>query len=79
MSYPTPNALTLSDISVTMFNVSCLNLVGSIYNFTCDLPTNPDNTAQLPAGIGYPQIHAVGFGYANSSVVENIPLIVSSI
>lgn len=69
MTYPTPNNLTLASLSsVTMLNATCLNLAGSIYNFTCTLPVNPDNTVKLPAGSGYPQIYVLGFGYAFSNV-----------
>lgn len=62
MSYSAVVNLTLTNLTVTMFNVSCSNLVGSIYSFTCTLPTNVDSTPKLPAGIGFPKVYVTGFG-----------------
>lgn len=46
----------LSDITVTLDNQPCTNLVGTMTSFTCDLPQNSDNTPILTAGDHLPAV-----------------------
>lgn len=72
---------TLSDVTVTMFNVSCSGLTGTISNFSCYLPINADGSAAIPAGSGLPSILVSQIGCSDSSALPNetIPLIVTNI
>lgn len=40
----------LNDINITIMGVQCVNMTGTISNFTCSVPTNPDGSPTLPAG-----------------------------
>lgn len=55
----------LKDLTVTIDGKSCTNLVGTLANFTCDLPKNTDNTPILSAGSHYPVVTIKGMGTAD--------------
>mgnify|MGYP001447768285 CR=1 FL=1 len=70
----------LSDLNITMLGVACVNMTGTISNFTCSLPVNADGSATLPAGTGVPQVFVTQIGYTNTTTLisETVPLIVNS-
>jgi len=80
LSDPTLRGFQLSDLNITIHGVACVNLTGTISNFTCSVPTNADGSAALPAGTEAPRIFIDKVGYADSAAVtpETIPLVVTS-
>ena len=80
LSDPALIGFQLSDLNITVHGVPCVNLTGTISNFTCSVSTNADGSAALPAGTEAPQILVKNVGYADSTAVtpETIPLIVTS-
>jgi hypothetical protein len=46
----------LTDIQVVLDNQPCTNLIGTMARFTCDLPTNSDNSPILTAGTYFPTV-----------------------
>jgi hypothetical protein len=71
----------LSEISVTVGNDNCINLVGAMVNFTCQLSTYSNGTLRLPVGIYYPviKIRPIGYLATNSLIFVNVSNITPNI
>ncbi len=80
LSDPTLIGFQLSDLNITVHGAPCVNLTGTISNFTCSVPTNADGSAALQAGTEAPRIFVNGVGYADSTNVtpETIPFVMTS-
>lgn len=52
MSITDPSLLGFQpqDINISILGVQCVNMSGTLSNFTCSVPTNSDGSAALPAG-----------------------------
>ena len=61
----TPITGTLNDITVVLDGQTCSNLTGTVNSFTCDLPTNSDNTPIITAGSHYPQVTISQLGFVS--------------
>jgi len=57
----------LSQISVTVGNENCINIIGIMTNFTCQLSTYSNGTLTLSVGIYYPVIKISPIGYLSTS------------
>lgn len=73
LSDPNTLAAPLTDITVTLDGQSCVNLVGTMTSFTCDLPKNADDSPQIRAGDYFPLVFIAGTGtiLMESSVVAH--------
>jgi hypothetical protein len=70
---------TLSDVTITIGGQPCTiaNLASPISSFTCNLPVNSDNTANVPAGDYFPVVTIKQSGsvpLVNSITAFNFPL-----
>ena len=67
---PTNNTIMLSDLAIELDGQPCINLVGSLSSFTCDLPKNTDNTPIISAGDHLPvvKVNRLGLIDIDSSV-----------
>lgn len=63
----------LINLTVTIDSKPCTALTGTMASFTCELPTNPDNSPVLTAGNHYPMIKIEPLGYA--AIDTNVPAI----
>jgi hypothetical protein len=72
MSYPNSTGVSLSNITVTLNDIPCTGLVGSINNFNCTLPKNYDGKPNLRAGEYKPVVYVGRLGEAKpSSAITN--------
>lgn len=75
---------TLSDVTVTIGGQPCTiaNLASPIGGFTCNLPVNSDNTANVPAGNYFPVVTIKQSGtvpLVNSITAFNFPLTLTTL
>ena len=71
----------MSDLTVSLLGVPCLELTGTVDSFTCTFPTNDDGTPTLPAGTDYYLIHVASVGYVDSTALGAVTfnLVVNSV
>lgn len=72
---PTSTNIVLSDLTIILDGQKCINLVGTLNNFTCDLPKNTDNTPILSAGNHYPVVTVKNIGTINIDMTVVNPII----
>lgn len=58
LSMTDPGLLNLQpkNLGILILGIKCVNLTGTISNFSCSLPSNADGSVKLPAGKLSPKI-----------------------
>lgn len=81
---PAQIGYNLSDVTITIAGQPCtiLNLTSPIGGFNCNLPTNSDNTANVPAGSYFPVVTIKQSGsvpLVNTITAFNFPLTLTAL